>query len=67
VAGGTVYGFGAEIRSPVGRGVAVSADVMRYLQRQGSGTTGLDWNQTRASVTLEWTMGANADRLGGYQ
>jgi hypothetical protein len=69
VSGGTVYGLGAELRSPLGRDIAVSADVTRYLQRQPTGTTGVDWNQTRASITLEWTMGASADHVsgGGYQ
>lgn len=67
ISGGTVYGFGAEIRSPRRGPVAIRADLMRYLQRRLAGTTGLDWNQTRASVTFEWTMGANADHLGGYQ
>jgi hypothetical protein len=67
VTGGTVYGFGAEIHSPLGRRLGISADVMRYLQRKLKGQSGLDWNQTRASVSLEWTVGANADRAGGYR
>ncbi len=69
VEGSTVYGIGAELRSPLGRGVGIRADVTRYFQRKLTGTTGLDWNQTRASVSLEWTMGASADRVagGGYQ
>lgn len=66
VSGATVYGVGAEFRSPLGRGLAVSGDVTRYFQRRLTGQTGLDWNQTRASLTFEWTMGANADRVGGY-
>ncbi len=69
VSGGTVYGIGAEFRSPLGRAVGIRADVTRYFQRKLAGSTGPDWNQTRASVTLEWTMGASADRVvgGGYQ
>jgi len=67
VSGSTVYGIGAEIRSPLGHGLACSADVMRYFQRRLTGQNGLDWNQTRASLTLEWTMGADADHAGGYQ
>jgi hypothetical protein len=67
VSGGTVYGIGAEIRSPVARGLACRADVTRYFQRRLTGQDNLDWNQTRASVTLEWTMGADADHAGGYR
>ena len=69
VTGGTVYGVGAEVRTPLGRRFGVSADVMRYLQRRLKGATGLDWNQTRASLTFDWTFGADADRsaAGGYR
>jgi hypothetical protein len=67
VSGSTVYGIGAEVRSPLGHGLACSADVTRYFQRRLTGQTSLDWNQTRASLTLEWTMGADADHAGGYR
>ncbi len=69
IAGSTVYGVGANLRTPLGRGVGLTAAITRYFQRQGTGTTGLDWNQTRASVTFDWTLGADADHLdgGGYQ
>jgi hypothetical protein len=67
VSGGTVYGIGAEIRSPLGHGLACSADITRYFQRRLTGQNDLDWNQTRASLTLEWTMGADADHAGGYR
>ena len=67
VTGGTVYGVGAQIRTPLGRRIGVSADVTRYFQRRLNGTTGVDWNQTRASLTFDWTMGADADRVGSYR
>lgn len=67
VAGGTVFGLGASFGTALDRRVAVRADVMRYFHRQGAGTTGVDWNQTRASVTFDWTIGADADRVGGYR
>lgn len=67
VSGSTVYGIGAEIRSPLSHGLACSADLTRYFQRRLTGQNGLDWNQTRASLTLEWTMGADADHAGGYR
>jgi hypothetical protein len=70
VTGGTVYGVGAEVRTPLGRRVGVSADVTRYFQRRLKAAGGLDWNQTRASLTFDWTLGADADRGsqgGGYR
>jgi len=67
VTGGTVYGIGAQVRTPLGRRLGVTADLTRYFQRRLSGTTGVDWNQTRASLTFDWTFGADADRAGGYR
>jgi hypothetical protein len=67
VADGTVFGFGGEVRSPVGRTLGIRADVMRYLHRKLNGQNGIDWNQTRASLAFDWTFGANADRTGGYR
>jgi hypothetical protein len=67
VTGGTVVGIGAQIRTPLGRRLGVSADVTRYFQRRLKGATGVDWNQTRASLTFDWTLGADADRVGGYR
>jgi hypothetical protein len=67
VASGTVFGVGATVGSPPGRRLGVSASVMRYLHRRLTGSTGVDWNQTRASITFDWTVGADADHLGGYR
>ena len=67
IAGGTVYGLGADFATALDRRVGLKVDVMRYFQRQQAGSTGLDWNQTRASVTFDWTIGADADRVGSYQ
>jgi len=65
VADGTVYGLGASVRTPLGRRLGLSAEATRYFQRRLTGSTGLDWNQTRASVSLDWTVGADADRVAG--
>ena len=65
VTGGTVFGVGGEVRTPLGRALGLSVNVTRYFQRQLKGTTGVDWNQTRASLTFDWTMGADADRAAG--
>jgi len=67
VADGTVYGLGANIKTALGRRLGLSADATRYFHRRLSGSTGIDWNQTRASVTFDWTIGADADRLGSYR
>jgi hypothetical protein len=67
VADGTVYGLGAEFRTPVGRRVGLTGQITRYFHRRLTGTTGVDWNQTRASVTFDWTMGADADHAGSYR
>jgi hypothetical protein len=67
VANGTVYGVGADFRTPLGRRLGLSAEVVRYFHRRLTGSTGVDWNQTRASVTFDWTMGADADRVGSYR
>jgi len=65
VTGGTVFGVGANLRTPLGRRLGLSADLTRYFQRRLRGTTGVDWNQTRASLTFDWSIGADADRTGG--
>jgi hypothetical protein len=64
VTDGTVYGLGAEARGPVGERAFLRAELMRYLHRRMSGQTGIDWNQTRALVSLEVTFGSNPDRMG---
>ena len=67
VSGGTVYGLGADFGTALDRRVALKVDVTRYFQRRQTGATGVDWNQTRASVTFDWTVGADADRVGSYR
>lgn len=69
VANGTVYGVGVEVRGRLADRFDVRADVTRFLQRKQdrlpATLTGLDWNQTRATVSVEWTFGTNPDRQGG--
>ena len=67
VTGGTMFAPTPNTVPPVGHRLGLSADVTRYFQRRLAGTTGVDWNQTRASLTFDWTMGADADRTGGYR
>jgi len=69
VSDGTVYGAGFEVRGRVFSRFDVRADLMRFRQRKQERVpatlTGLDWNQTRASITVDWTFGTTADRSGG--
>ncbi len=67
VTNGTVYGAGLEARGPIGDRVYVRGELMRYLHRKLSGQAALDWNQTRALLSLEWTFGANPDRSGALR
>jgi len=69
VADGTVYGAGLEARGRLFGRFDVRADVMRFMQRKQerlpATLTGLDWNQTRATIAVDWTFGTNPDRQGG--
>jgi hypothetical protein len=69
VANGTVYGAGFDAAVRVADRFEIRADAMRFMQRKQerlpASLTGLDWNQTRATVSLDWTFGTNPDRLGG--
>ena len=67
VTDGTVYGFGVDGRGPIGSRMFLRGDVTRYLHRKLSGSTPLDWNQTRASLSLEITLGASADHIGAIR
>jgi hypothetical protein len=67
VTGGTAYGIGVDARGPIGSRMFIRGEVMRYLHRKMSGQTGIDWNQTRASISLEITLGASADHIGAIR
>ncbi|HEX6315841.1 MAG TPA: hypothetical protein VFZ73_13315, partial [Gemmatimonadaceae bacterium] len=53
---GTVVGLGADAIMPVGDRGRVFASLMAYRQHGGIATA-MDWNQRRASLRLEWTLG----------
>lgn len=55
------------MKTPLGRRLGLSAEATRYFHRRLTGSTSIDWNQTRASVSLDWTIGADADRTGSYR
>jgi hypothetical protein len=69
VADGTVYGAGFEARGRLFGRFDIRADVMRFMQRKQerlpATLAGLDWNQTRATIAVDWTFGTNPDRQGG--
>ena len=68
VSDGTVYGAGVEARVRLLNRFDVRADAMRFLQRKQErvpASMGLDWNQTRATLSVDWTFGTNPDRQGG--
>ena len=67
VTDGTAYGLGLDARGPIGSRMFVRGDVTRYLHRKLSGPTGVDWNQTRATLGLEITLGASADHIGAIR
>jgi hypothetical protein len=63
---GTVVGIGAEAAVPLSSRLRLvgTASTYRHLDRAD---TGLDWTQRRASMRLEWTIGAEpvmAPRVG---
>jgi hypothetical protein len=53
---GTVVGFGGEGSVPLGEGRRVFGSAMIYRQH-GDGPSAMDWNQRRASLRFEWTLG----------
>ena len=68
VSNGTVFGAGIEARAHLFNRFDVRADAMRFMQRKQErlpASTGLDWNQTRATLSVDWTFGTNPDRQGG--
>lgn len=54
---GTVVGLGGEGSIPLGDRGHVFASAMVYRQH-GGGPSAMDWNQRRASLRFEWTLGS---------
>lgn len=69
VSNGTVYGVGFDATVRLADRFEIRADAMRFMQRKQerlpATLSGLDWDQTRATVSLDWTFGTNPDRQGG--
>lgn len=65
VANGTVRGLGLEARGPLWARAFLRLNVSRYWHDRTAGSDALDWSQTRALASFEWTFGADADRRSG--
>lgn len=68
VSNGTVVGTGIEARVRLFDRFDVRADAMRFQQRKLErlpATVGLDWNQTRATISVDWNFNLGANPDGG--
>jgi len=63
VADGTVFGAGLRLRGAFTPRLAARGDLMRYWHRPDEGDAMVNWSQLRASLGVEWTFGASADRV----
>lgn len=64
VSSGTVYGGGIDARGPLFARAGLRLSLARYWhdRKERANQADLDWSQTRATLSLEWTFGASADR-----
>ena len=68
VADGTVFGLGADGAFQVAEQLNLRGSVSRYWHRPSAGgDVTINWSQTRALLTVEWTFGADADRVSAYR
>jgi hypothetical protein len=56
---GRVYGFGVDGGVRIGREARVVGDVTLYRHQMTRDAPTPDWSQRRASLRLEWTLGAD--------
>jgi hypothetical protein len=54
---GTVYGLGGEAAMRIAPGLQLAGDLFVYRHTAHDQPQLVDWNQRRASVRLEWTLG----------
>lgn len=67
VSNGTVRGLGVEARGPLFARAFLRLSATRYWQDRTAGADAIDWSQTRALASFEWTFGADADRRTGVR
>ncbi len=67
VAEGTVYGLGGDADARINRRLRVRAQLARYWHNPDKGQVTLNWSQTRGLLSVEWTLGASADHVGGWK
>ncbi len=58
VAKGTVYGLGLDGGLALGERTALTGSLALYRHDAGVETPEVDWNQIRASIQFDWTVGA---------
>jgi hypothetical protein len=56
---GRVFGFGGDIGWNISPDLRLVSDAMLYQQQAKNGAPSGDWNQRRASMRLEWTIGSD--------
>ena len=67
MANGMVIGIGAHAAAQVTPRLGLRGELARYWNRPSRGDVTLDWSQTRALLSVEWTFGADADHVAGYR
>lgn len=67
VADGTVFGLGADGSVRLRETLSVHGDLSQYWHRPHEGDVVLNWSQTRGLLTIQWTFGSSADRVGSYR
>ncbi len=63
LAEGTVVGLGAEAAFPLTTRSQLFASATIYRHLEAGSQSGLDWNQRRASLRVQWTMGSEPGLL----
>ncbi len=58
MAKGTVYGLGLDGGLALGERTALTGSLALYRHDAGVETPEVDWNQIRASIQFDWTVGA---------
>jgi hypothetical protein len=67
IAEGMVTGLGGHAAARVTPRLGVRGELQRYWHAPSRGDVTIDWSQLRAMLSVEWTFGADADRVGSYR
>ncbi len=66
IATGTVTGLGGRADVRLTPRLFLRGEVERYWHQPTRGDITIDWSQLRAMLAVEWTFGADADRVGAW-